>query len=403
MSDVTFKATPMEHFPIIQALCRAALASPNAAARKQIERLRDSLAKEGEAKQAAVLQGILSTAEKTEDMAPSRLVRSRAAFAGENLTANTPLPVDRETSTPLAQLLMPADLNMSGPMFNGRVTGAVRSLLEEWTHMEELEAMHVGPAKTLLIYGVPGTGKTRLALWLAKQLDLPIVVARLESLVSSFLGTSARNIGALFGFANRYRCLLLLDEFDALAKLRDDPQEVGEIKRIVNTLLQNLDVRQDVGLTIGITNHPQLLDSAVWRRFEAQLEIPTPDLSLRLEMAHVFMRPVAVPESHLKLLAWFTEGATGAELETLVRSYKKLRAVRGEQPDVIEVFRQFATMNSGRLERDRRELLFGDERMLVKALAHSTTPAFTQSEVAELLGKDKSTVSRVLNKKASEL
>src|SRR5207247_10685382 len=104
------------------------------------------------------------------------------------------------------------------------------------------------------------TGKTRLARWMAAQLELPILLARMDGLVSSFLGTTARNIGNLFGFANRYRCLLLLDEFDALAKLRDDPQEVGEIKRVVNALLQNLDARSDLGLTIGITNHPKLLD-----------------------------------------------------------------------------------------------------------------------------------------------
>ena len=81
---------------------------------------------------------------------------------------------------------------------------------------------------------------------------------KLDGLVSSFLGTTARNIGNLFAFANRHRCILLLDEFDAIAKVRDDPQEVGEIKRVVNALLQNLDTRRDVGFTIGITNHPKL-------------------------------------------------------------------------------------------------------------------------------------------------
>src|SRR5690606_37812619 len=99
------------------------------------------------------------------------------------------------------------------------------------------------------------------------------------------------------------------DEFDSLAKLRDDPEEVGEIKRVVNALLQNLDSRKDVGLTIGITNHPQLLDSAVWRRFETQLEIPKPSFDVRLRMARLFMEPVLAPDTHLRLLAWFTEDA----------------------------------------------------------------------------------------------
>jgi SpoVK/Ycf46/Vps4 family AAA+-type ATPase len=234
-------------------------------------------------------------------------------------------------------------------------------------------------------------------MWMAKQLELPVVVARLDSLVSSFLGTSARNIGNLFAFANRYRCLLLLDEFDALAKLRDDPQEIGEIKRVVNALLQNLDVRQPIGFTIGITNHPQLLDLAVWRRFEIQLEVPSPDINLRLAMARYFMQPTEAPESLLKLFAWFTEGATGAELETLVRSYKKLRAVRGEQThDLLDLFRQFATLNSGRLSNVRRAALFSDQGKLLNQLHNDKELKFSLAELGEIVGKDKSTVSRSL-------
>jgi|SRR5208282_2899311 len=117
-----------------------------------------------------------------------------------------------------------------------------------WRFAIRLISFGIQPSKTCLIYGAPGTGKTRLALWIARKLDLPIVLVKLDGLMSSFLGTTSRNIGNLFGFANRHRCLLLLDEFDAIAKLRDDPQEVGGIKRVVNALLQNLDARKDLGL-----------------------------------------------------------------------------------------------------------------------------------------------------------
>lgn len=114
------------------------------------------------------------------------------------------------------------------------------------------------PASSCLIYGLPGTGKTHLGKWIAKQIGLPVVLARLEGLMSSFLGTTAKNIGNLFSFANRYNCVLLLDEFDAIAKLRNDPQEVGEVKRVVNTLLQCLDSRKDQGFTIGINQSTNL-------------------------------------------------------------------------------------------------------------------------------------------------
>jgi len=390
----------MDHFALVQALCRVVMATPNPAARKQIERLRDALKEGGETKQAASLTSLLTSVDRVEEMAPSRLTRSKAPVVGEVLSKNTVLPVDKESGAPLAEVVFPGQIQEAGPLMNVRVTAAVRSLLEEWVHFEDLQRVDVTPAKTCLIYGAPGTGKTRLAMWIARQLELPVVVARLDSLVSSFLGTSSRNIGNLFAFANRYRCLLLLDEFDSLAKLRDDPQEVGEIKRIVNALLQNLDVRRPVGFTIGITNHPQLLDAAVWRRFEAQLEIPNPDAELRLDMARTFMLPTDAPESHLKLLVWFTDGATGAELEALVRAYKKMRALRGDEPyAVLDLFRHFATLNSGRIQNERRTLLFGEEEHLVEALSSDKSNKsikFSQKEIGEIIGKHKSTVSRML-------
>src|SRR5690606_1563409 len=140
-----------------------------------------------------------------------------------------------------------------------------------------------------------------------------------------------------------------------------DPQEVGEIKRVVNALLQNLDTRRDVGFTIGITNHPKLLDSAIWRRFEVQLEIPKPNFEVRKTIAAHFMPPVKAPESHLRLMAWFTEGSTGAEIESLVRTYKKATAMRDEERrGLLDTLRQFATLNAARIQSERRALLFED-------------------------------------------
>lgn len=391
----------MDHFPIVQALCRTALADASPATRKQVERLRDALIKAGDDKPAASLAAMLTSAERNKEVAPSRLAKSRAQMPGEVLTQGTPVPVDRETAAPLATLLFPQELRAEPPVFNPVVSKAIESMLDEWRNLQALTAIGVQPAKTCLIYGAPGTGKTRLAMWMARQLEMPVVLARLDGLVSSFLGTTARNIGNLFAFANRYRCLLLLDEFDAVAKLRDDPQEVGEIKRVVNALLQNLDGRQEIGLTIGITNHSQLLDPAVWRRFEVQLEVPKPDFEVRKGIAQHFMAPVECPESHIRLLAWFTEGLTGAEIEALVRTYKKSMAVHGEGGrDLIETLRQFATLNSGRFEPSRRELLFMDIKALFRAMKDAPELHFTLSDIGEVAGRDKSTVSRAIGKRS---
>ncbi|MCI1755723.1 MAG: ATP-binding protein [Sphingobium sp.] len=394
----------MEHFSIVQALCRAAMADASPALRKQVERLRDALAKDGEAKQSSALTSILTTADRTKELAPSRIERSKAPLVGEILGRNTPVPVDRETSAALAEIIFPTDIESSAPLFNATVRQAIGTIVEEWEHFDALAEIDIRPSKTCLIYGAPGTGKTRLALWIARELDLPVVLVKLDGLVSSFLGTTARNIGNLFTFANRYRCVLLLDEFDAIAKVRDDPQEVGEIKRVVNALLQNLDIRRDVGFTVGITNHPKLLDPAVWRRFEVQLEIPKPDFEMRKVIAAHFMPPVKAPDSHLRLISWFTEGATGAEIESLVRTYKKATTVREEDKrGLLDTLRQFATLNAARVQSERRALLFEDSTSLFRAMRDDPILNFSMADIGEISGKDKSTVSRQLGKQAAAL
>lgn len=392
----------VEHFPIVQALCRVAMAQPTAAARKQVERLRDALALAGDKKSAASISSLLTNADKTIELTPSRLSRSRAEMPGEALTSKTQLPVDRETSAPLVDVIFPNELRPDPPFFNPTIAEAIRSIIDEWRSFAELQDMDVQPSRTCLIYGAPGTGKTRLALWIATQLEMPIVLARIDGLVSSFLGTTSRNIGSLFAFANRYRCILLLDEFDAVAKLRDDPQEVGEIKRVVNSLLQNLDARSEIGITIGITNHQKLLDPAVWRRFEVQLEIPKPDFNVRVEIARSFMPPVQAPEGHLRLIAWFTEGTTGAEIEALVRTYKKAIAMRGREPKhLLDTLRQFATLNSARLDPRRRELLFAENRVLFKEWSRDEQLQLSYDDIGNVAGKDKSTISRQIGKVAA--
>jgi ATP-dependent 26S proteasome regulatory subunit len=119
--------------------------------------------------------------------------------------------------------MFPADIEPAAPLFNATVSQAIVTIIDEWANFDALSEIDIRPSKTCLIYGAPGTGKTRLALWVAHQLDLPVVLVKLDGLVSSFLGTTSRNIGNLFTFANRYRCVLLLDEFDAIVRIPTKP------------------------------------------------------------------------------------------------------------------------------------------------------------------------------------
>ncbi len=389
----------MLYFPIIQALCRTALSHPSQAVIRQVERLIEAAKRDGHKKEAKSLELLLTNASKTYDLAPSRIERSKIPMRGEDLTINATVPVDKESSTPLAEIIFPTQLPKDRPYFNDNVAAAIESILNEWTNFEKLQEINAHPSRTCLIYGLPGTGKTHLALWIARKINLPVVLARLDGLMSSYLGTTSKNIGNLFAFAAKYKCILLLDEFDAIAKLRNDPQEVGEIKRVVNTLLQNLDTRKQFGFTIGVTNHETLLDPAIWRRFEVQIEIPKPGPAVMSAIIKKFLLPLELDEAEVNFLTWAIEDASGAEAEALVNWLKKSSLLNsGNELKLVDQIRKFALLNSGRINLAKRELLTGSTEDLANALLSDSRYGFKQKDVASLVGLAPSTLSKQLSK-----
>ncbi len=385
----------MEHFGIIQALCRSALSNnPSTATIHQIKRLKGELEKDGYKKESKALSSLLTSNNKSTDMSPSRIQKSFVMLGGEEITHRTPIPVDKETSMPLAEVIMPDDLPNESPLFNKNVSLAIESVLNEWRHFDKLVDIDAQPSRSCLIYGAPGTGKTHLALWIAKQINIPIVLVRLDGLMSSFLGTTSRNMGNLFSFASKYRCILLLDEFDAIAKLRNDPQEVGEIKRVVNTLLQNLDARKPKGFTIAITNHESLLDPAIWRRFEIQIEIPKPSAEVMFSLIKKFLSPIKFEDNEIKFLSWSIEGGSGADAESLVKWLKK-SYVLNPDTSLIDQVQKFSLLNSGRIDPVKRNMLTHSDDILTTTLLQQR---FSQKDIALILGEAQSTLSRRISK-----
>jgi SpoVK/Ycf46/Vps4 family AAA+-type ATPase len=388
----------MEYFSIIRSMVRIALAQGDETLVHQTERLAAALTKAGDPDGRAI-ERLLKSAGETRALAPSRLTKSPARSGGTNperMREGVATPVDRETAAPLASIIFPEDNEAVLPVLEPEVMATVSSLLVEWEHHEKISNAGLNASLTCLIYGAPGTGKTTLALWLAKQLGLPAVVARLDGLISSYLGTTARNMGALFSFANRYDCVLVLDEFDAIAKLRDDPNEVGEIKRVVNTLLQNMDERHRRGVTFGLTNHPALLDPAVWRRFDIQLEIPLPEPAQRVVIAARVLGDEGPDELvDAKMLAWFSGGMSGAELVTLTEKYRKRLIIGSNDHDSpAALVRQLARTTSNRGV--ARPDALANDAALTRALFESADIKFSQSEVARVLGVSTKTVGRRL-------
>jgi hypothetical protein len=384
----------MEHFAVIQSIIRAGLAGDREAMDKQVLRLRERLEKAGETKEAATLERLRAAARDTQELAPSRVEMSRGQIVGEQLEPGINPPIDRETGARLCSIEFPSR-NGRAPVYPAGVSETVEGLLREWISEVALQAVGVEPTRSLLIYGPPGSGKTITAHYIAARLGLPLVTARIDGLISSFLGTTARNIANLFDFANRYACVLLLDEFDALAKLRDDPQEIGEIKRVVNTLLQNLDLRCSFGITIAITNHDRLLDPAVWRRFETHLQLGEPDEEARVSLIARFLLPIEAPTSTLRVFSYCLAGRTGADIERVCTSAKRTLALSGESHDGPGLFHALSSVlaRTPRHDHAPARILATDQEAFVSLIANDGTLSLKQTEIGEATGYGQSRVS----------
>jgi SpoVK/Ycf46/Vps4 family AAA+-type ATPase len=185
---------------------------------------------------------------------------------------------------PLETTKLPSMLNdlsnetiESAPIHSKKVLHEIESILSEHKHSKKLIASKLTPINTVIFEGPPGVGKTLTAKWLARKLSVPLYVLDLASVMNSHLGKTGNNIKEVFEFASNQQCVLLLDEFDAIAKKRGDDSEIGELKRLVTVLLQALDSFQSNSIVIAATNHSELLDPAVWRRFEKKVSFPLPN------------------------------------------------------------------------------------------------------------------------------
>jgi len=153
---------------------------------------------------------------------------------------------------------------------------AVKQLVEEQQRADILRTHSLEPKHSVLLIGPPGNGKTSLAEAIAESLAVPFFVVRYEAMIGSFLGETAGRLKRVFDYARTTPCVLFFDEFDTLGKERGDVHETGEIKRVVTSLLMQIDELPSYVVVIAATNHAELLDRAVWRRFELRLPLPAP-------------------------------------------------------------------------------------------------------------------------------
>lgn len=175
---------------------------------------------------------------------------------------------------------------------------ACRELVEEQQRADLLRAHSLEPRHRILLVGPPGNGKTSLAEALAEALAVPFFVVRYEAMIGSFLGETAARLRRVFDYARTTPCVLFFDEFDAVGKERGDIHETGEIKRVVTSLLMQIDDLPSYTIVIAATNHSELLDRAVWRRFQLRLELPAPTRGQLTRYFEEFAKKIQEPLGH---------------------------------------------------------------------------------------------------------
>jgi SpoVK/Ycf46/Vps4 family AAA+-type ATPase len=154
-----------------------------------------------------------------------------------------------------------------------------QQLIEEQSRADLLRSQGMQPRHRVLLSGPPGNGKTSLAEAIAEAVAVPLLTVRYDALVGAYLGETNARLSRLFDYARTMPCVLLFDEFDAIGKERGDVHETGEIKRVVSFLLMQIDQLPSYVIAVAATNHAELLDRAVWRRFQLRIDMPAPDLA----------------------------------------------------------------------------------------------------------------------------
>lgn len=221
----------------------------------------------------------------------------------------------REPVRTLSSLILPQE-----------VTYNINQLIQEQFRADLLRSYGVEPRNRVLLIGPPGNGKTSLAEALAESLMVPFYVVKYDAIVGAYLGETAMRLKKLIDFVSTRKCVLFFDEFETIGKERGDLHETGEIKRVVSSLLLQMDQLPSYVTIIGATNHPELLDRAVWRRFQMRMTLPSPTRAGITAFLEKFAREHKIGfETSTETIARKVYGSSYAEVEEfcmqVLRSY----------------------------------------------------------------------------------
>ena len=270
------------------------------------------------------------------------------------------------------------------PVLAGKVGASVQQLLDERRESRKLRSMGLEPVRSAIFVGPPGVGKTMTARWIATELGLPLLVLDLTAIMSSLLGKTGNNLRAVLDHAKSIPCVLLLDEIDAIAKRRGDLSDIGELKRLVTVILQEMDAWPSSGLLLAATNHPELIDPAMWRRFDLTLEFPRPERRVIAETIKSLLADhLRQFERWVPTLAILLDGRSFSDIERTIRQCRKAVMLGSATP--MQLIEDLTREHSATLDKASRQ-------ELAKHLAMTTR--LSQHKVSGFTGVSRDTIRK---------
>lgn len=239
------------------------------------------------------------------------------------------LPKDKEKDALLVEVQSPS-ATFDDIVLRPESKRTIERIIAEFRHSEVLRTHGLKPKSKILFVGPPGCGKTLCAKIISNELGLPLLYTRFDAIVSSYLGETAANLRKVFNYAGGGHWLILFDEFDAIGKRRDDENEHGELKRVVNSFLQLLDGFSAPSLVVAATNHEKLLDPALWRRFDEIVSFPRPTVHEITELLFMKLKNFPLTEMKIRSLATRLKGMSHAEVERVCYDAIKACIIEGK-------------------------------------------------------------------------
>lgn len=294
------------------------------------------------------------------------------------------LPVDADTRMSLLRVSDDRESGLEKPLLPDTLSSEIDGLVRERFELDKLLAHGIRPPRSAILVGPPGVGKTLSARWIAYRLNKPLWVLDLTTVMSSLLGKTGANLRMVFDHAKANEAVLLLDEIDAIAKRRSDDSDVGELKRLVTAILQEVDNWPDSGLLLAATNHPELIDPALWRRFDAIFQFPNADfVTVERGIRRFLGRDINEFEPFIGLLADALKGSSLSDVERSVTTLR--RRVLLKEASSAEVVVSLVAPHLEEIDKAHRQTL---------AIELAKCKAYSHNRIMELTGVSRDTIRK---------